>query len=192
MIEIKWNINYIHEMDIAFGFIFGIYCKNGANNLGGGAKNTMRKLPTELGEMIDGYFMDDDIVYSKEAGKILGTRPGYKCRDKDFIEACSSGIHKLKYLIEKCPHKNNILQNPFLNESKLIVPGSIKSTRMADIMRVRQECILAAARAKNVDVLKWLLKLPGFHFMQHWKVLLQTEPHEIYSLDINILKRIRD
>lgn len=186
-------------MDIACGVLLGMcYQQTSFNSFRGGGRgrnklkeyHSRRQIPSDIGLRIGDFIKNDDIAYTTTSEQVIGARPMPACGDKDFIEACSVGLHKLKYLVEKCP--DNVLQNPHLDDTRFIPEGGISDPTKSNIMRIRQECILSAAKAKQLDVLKYLFKLPGFHFMQHWRVLLHTEPEEIAALNKKMLTHIRN
>lgn len=188
-------------MDIACGVLLGMcYRQISFNSFRGGApgrKNLKelrhrRRMPKDIGHRIGEYIENEDVAYTKASEQAIGARPMPKCTGRDFIEACSVGLQKLKYVLDKCPPNANILQNPHVDETRFIPPGGITDPTEAGIMRIRQECILGAAKAGRLDVLQFLFQLPGFHFLQHWRVLLQTESKEIAALDTKMLMKIRN
>ena len=189
-------------MDLACAVLLGFcYQQTSFNSFRGGGKSRRknlkeqyprRQMPKEIGYRIGEYIKNEDIAYTQASEQAIGARPMPKCAENDFIRACSVGVHKLKYVLEKCPADVNILQNPHLDDTQFIHPGDITDPTEARIMRVRQECILSAAKAGRLDVLQFLNKLPGFHFMQHWRVLMHTEPKEIVALDQEMLMKIRN
>lgn len=186
-------------MDIACGVLLGMcYQQTSFNSFRGGGRgrnklkepHSRRQIPRDIGLQIGDFIKNEDIAYTTTSEQVIGARPMPTCGENDFIKACSIGLHKLKYLVEKCP--NNVLQNPYLDNTQFIPEGSMTDPTKSKTMRIRQECILSAAKAEHLDVLKYLFTLPGFHFMQHWRVLLQTEPKEIATLNKKMLARIRN